>query len=403
MTTKTKHDENKVPKLRFPGFSGEWEEKRLGEVADVRDGTHDSPKYISEGYPLITSKNLCKDGTIDFNNVNLISQQDFDQVNKRSGVDTGDILFGMIGTIGNPVIVKNEKFAIKNVALIKKGEFIQNIFCWQYLHSAKIAKQFHEKNAGGTQKFIALGVIRNLLFQLPTLPEQQKIADFLTTVDSWIQTLESQKKNLEIYKKGMMQKLFSQEIRFKDEDGSDFPNWEEKKLGEVTEINPKVAALPEKFIYIDLESVENGMLKSENLIELEDAPSRAQRRLKRGDILFQTVRPYQKNNLFFDREGDYVASTGYAQIRTTICKGYIFQLIHTNSFVVKVMKLCTGTSYPAINSSDLKTIKVSLPSLSEQQKIADFLTSIDELIQAKQTQIDKAKEWKKGLIQQLFI
>lgn len=97
----------------------EWEIEDLGIVCDVRDVTHDSPKYINDGFPLITSKNLV-DGYIDFTNVNMISKEDLDSINRRSKVDLGDILMPMIGTIGNPIIVKEDKiFAIKNVALIK--------------------------------------------------------------------------------------------------------------------------------------------------------------------------------------------------------------------------------------------------------------------------------------------
>lgn len=119
MLAKTAQPETQyTPKLRFAGFSVGWEEKKLGEVSDVRDGTHDSPKYHKNGYPFITSKNLRSDGTIDLENVSLISAEDFKKVNKRSKVDQGDILFGMIGTIGNPAIVKDCNFAIKNVALI---------------------------------------------------------------------------------------------------------------------------------------------------------------------------------------------------------------------------------------------------------------------------------------------
>ena len=109
------------PKLRFPEFqyAGEWKEKQLGNVSDVRDGTHDSPKFYSTGKPLVTSKNLLAGGSLDLENVSLISEKDYVQINKRSRVDVGDILFGMIGTIGNPVMIQSDGFAIKNVALIK--------------------------------------------------------------------------------------------------------------------------------------------------------------------------------------------------------------------------------------------------------------------------------------------
>ena len=108
----------KVPELRFPGFTDDWEERKLGEFSDVRDGTHASPKYVSQGHPMVTSKNLTHSG-LDMTDVSFLTDKDFNEINKRSKVSIGDILFGMIGTIGNPVIVDRDDFAIKNMALIK--------------------------------------------------------------------------------------------------------------------------------------------------------------------------------------------------------------------------------------------------------------------------------------------
>lgn len=119
---------------RFKGHSDPWEKRKLREVSDVRDGTHASPKYYSQGYPLVTSKNLTSAG-LDFSNISLISELDYKNINKRSRVDKGDILFGMIGTIGTPVMVHESNFAIKNVALIKEREAVLNSFLVQLLKS----------------------------------------------------------------------------------------------------------------------------------------------------------------------------------------------------------------------------------------------------------------------------
>ncbi|HCM1427495.1 TPA: restriction endonuclease subunit S [Vibrio parahaemolyticus] len=201
------------PTLRFKADDGsefpDWEEKTLGDVSDVRDGTHDSPKYVESGYPLITSKNLCVDGTIDYSNVSLISEEDYLQINRRSKVDIGDILFGMIGTIGNPVIVNMSGFAIKNVALIKqKSITLDNKFLIQYLASSSIAKQFYKLNAGGTQKFIALGVIRNLIVDVPCEEEQAKIANFLSAIDQKIDLTNLELAKAKEWKKGLLQQMF---------------------------------------------------------------------------------------------------------------------------------------------------------------------------------------------------
>ena len=199
-----------MPRLRFPEFSddGEWEEKELGSLCDVRDGTHDSPQFYNTGKPLITSKNLLSNGLLDLKNVSFISEEDYEKINKRSKVDIGDIIFGMIGTIGNPVLVKNHGFAIKNVALIKQKTDLLNIYLLHFLNSQYIAARFKTLHTGNTQKFIALGQIRNLSFPLPKISEQQKIADCLSSIDDLIVAQGQKVDALKKHKKGLMQQLF---------------------------------------------------------------------------------------------------------------------------------------------------------------------------------------------------
>ncbi|TWP07748.1 restriction endonuclease subunit S [TM7 phylum sp. oral taxon 351] len=157
----------------------------LGNVCDVRDGTHDSPKYHNEGYPLVTSKNIC-DGKIDFSTCNLIQKEDYAKINKRSKVDVGDVLMPMIGTVGNPIIVNTDKeFAIKNVALIKfkDDSVILNTFIKTLLESDYFGRAVLSKTKGGTQKFISLGDIRKLEFNLPPIELQHRFATFVAQVD----------------------------------------------------------------------------------------------------------------------------------------------------------------------------------------------------------------------------
>ena len=155
-----------------------WEKVKLEKICDVRDGTHDSPKYILEGYPLVTSKNIIND-SISFENVNYISETDYQNINKRSRVEYGDILMPMIGTIGKPIIVKIEdRFAIKNLALIKfyEGTKVLNIYVKSLLESNFLEIEIQKNKRGGTQKFIALKDIRNLKIPLPPLELQNKFA-----------------------------------------------------------------------------------------------------------------------------------------------------------------------------------------------------------------------------------
>ena len=166
------------------------------------------------------------------------------------------------------------------------------------------------------------------------------------------------------------------EIRYDDFEG----DWEEKYLKDACIINPKTE-IPEIFNYIDLESVNSGILTDTQKINKKDAPSRAQRKLDKQDILFATVRPYQQNNYYFNLDGTYVASTGYAQIKANENSQYLYYFLHTKQFLKEVMKRCTGTSYPAINSNDLKTIKIKIPSNKEQEKIASLLSYLDQKIE----------------------
>ena len=187
---------------------------------------------------------------------------------------------------------------------------------------------------------------------------------------------------------------------------SEFKNlpsgWKVVRLGDVCEINPSSRKLPEKFYYIDLESVEKGILHSLKEVFLETAPSRAQRLLEKGDILFQMVRPYQKNNFLFELNGNFVASTGYAQIRTKQNRDFIFQYLNFDTFTKKVIEKCTGSNYPAINASVFSNLMILLPPLDEQEKIAEILSTWDEAINLTINLIESKKQFKKALMQNLL-
>ena len=179
-------------KARFVGMFGDpisnskgWDKSTLKELADVRDGTHDSPEYVMEGYPFITSKNISND-RIDFSDVQYISTEDYKKFDERSHVDDGDILMPMIGTIGGAVIVKKDRdFSIKNVALIKFSDqsLVNNVFIKTLLNSYEMKKYFNILKTGGTQKFISLGVIRDLPIIKPSIELQKEYERFVQHID----------------------------------------------------------------------------------------------------------------------------------------------------------------------------------------------------------------------------
>ncbi len=165
-------DDNNIP-YKLPE---NWYWTKMYFAIDVRDGTHDSPRYFSEGIPLITSKNLNENGVLDFENVKLISEEDAEKINDRSKVDNEDILFAMIGSIGNPVLVnKDREFCIKNVALFKNPvkQFISSKYLLYYL---KYAQSNMKKDAtGGVQQFVSLNYLRNYAIPIPSIEEQKRI------------------------------------------------------------------------------------------------------------------------------------------------------------------------------------------------------------------------------------
>ena len=165
-----------------------WSWSRLGTCLDVRDGTHDTPRYVSEGVPLVTSKNL-SNGRIDFSTAKLISKQDSDAINQRSKVDSGDIMYAMIGSIGNPVLYRGaDEFSIKNMALFKcvpDGMYMEYVYWFLVLAQEDMKKAA----SGGVQSFVSLGYLRNYLIPVPPIVEQKRICYAIEQVLPLLATL----------------------------------------------------------------------------------------------------------------------------------------------------------------------------------------------------------------------
>lgn len=192
----------------------EWKEYKLGEVCDVRDGTHDSPKECSYGKPLVTSKNI-KNGRIDLVNTYLISDKDYDSVNRRSKVDVWDVLFSMIGTVGECAIVKDTvSFAIKNVGLFKTGgnELLAK-WIYYYFQSNSAKAEIDAKIKGSTQQYIALGDLRSFSILFPPIEIQRYIIGILECIDDKIDLLHQENKTLEAMAEVLFRQWFIEEVR----------------------------------------------------------------------------------------------------------------------------------------------------------------------------------------------
>ena len=281
-------------------------------------------------------------------------------------------------------------------------------FLFHAIHTDNFVDLVIKKCTGSSYPAINSSDLAEIPLAFPLLPEQQKIADCLSSLDELITATDKRLAAIQTHKKGLMQQLFPQagasvpRLRFPE--FAEAGDWEVKALKDICEVNPKNSILPENFIYIDLESVSNGKLTTCKVMCREGAPSRAQRLLSFNDVIFQIVRPYQRNNFHLKSNNNlnYVASTGYAQLRAKNSPDFLFHAIHTDNFVDLVIKKCTGSSYPAINSSDLAEIPLAFPLLPEQQKIADCLSSLDELITATDKRLAALQTQKKGLMQAMF-
>lgn len=398
-----------VPNLRFPGFNDEWKVKKLGEVVDkVNSGKTPlggEAVYTKEGVLFIRSQNVNND-KLELENSVFIPELINEQM-KNSIVQPNDILLNITGaSLGRSCVVPND-FKSGNVnqhvCIIRLNKKYNPMFLQPLFSSCKGQTIFTSLQTGSGREGLNFESIKSIKFFAPIAGEQLTIASFLSLINERITTQNKIIRELDVLKSIFSQIIFSKELKFQDNNGNDFPAWETKKLKEVCNINPKTENIPNSFYYIDLESVVNGRLLKENRVLKDEAPGRAQRVLAKNDILFQMVRPYQKNNFFFNKEGEYVASTGYAQIRTNQNPQFIFQYLHNQRFVDKVIERCTGTSYPAISSTDLGNIVIDFPSLAEQMKVADLLSSVDKKIDIETKSLQKFEEQKKYLLQNLFI
>ena len=240
---------------------------------------------------------------------------------------------------------------------------------------------------------------------LPSTDEQDKIASFLSILTQKIDAQQKYVATLKKYKRGLQNRFFFKRSHLSSKP-SEIDSHDVKPLGSVVHINPKTGALPEAFIYIDLECVESGVLNSKKLLSRNSAPSRAQRLLEEGDLLYQMVRPYQKNNYYFQKNFEYptVASTGYAQIRCSeVDTQFIYEQLSSDYFAREAMLRSTGTGYPAINADDLAEIPIWIPPLDQQEKIGAALSFLGAKIEVHQKLLSALCTVKSSLLQQLFI
>lgn len=390
-----------------------WVVKKLGEVYDVRDGTHDSPKYVEEGYALITSKNL-KNDNLNYDKVNYISEQDYVNINKRSKVDVGDILFAMIGTIGNPIVIKDEPdFAIKNVALFKVPKDQDSYFLKYYLDSGLVIEQMTKDAKGATQKFVGLGYLRNFEIPLPPLSEQQRIVAIL---DEVFEAIARAKANAEQNLKNAKE-LFESYLQGVFENPKE--NWEKKKWGDLCDFvrgpfggSLKKSIFKEKgyVVYEQKHAIHDHFNQLRYFIDEDKFNEMIRFEVKPGDIIM-SCSGVTLGRVAIVPEDIQRGIINQALLKLTPKKNvsvhFIKHWLRSNIFQKIIFDYAGGAAIPNVPAAKiLKDILIPFPSLKEQEQVVNdielMLVETKRLEAIYQTKINDLEELKKSVLQKAF-
>lgn len=396
----------------------DWDIFALSYVSDVRDGTHDSPVQIESGVPFVTSKNIV-DGKLDLTDITYISKTDAELVNKRSKVDYLDILLSMIGTVGNAAIVEIEPtFCIKNVALIKPdhGKVFSN-YLLQLFGSKSYSKYIENKLDGGIQKFISLGILRDLLVPLPpSLAEQQAIAEALSDADAYIESLERLIEKKRAIKQGAMQELLTGKRRLPGFAGE----WETKRLIEIAELNKQqfddgdwIEA--EHITDSGVRLIQTGNIGIGEFVDkevkkyiFEDSFHKLKcKELLSGDVLIcRLAEPAGRACVLPDLgEGKVVTSVDVTIFRPSpkMAQGqYLVYYFSTGDWLNEVLDQVGGSTHKRISKSALGKMTVPLPSLEEQTAISVILTGMDSEIGVLESKLYSVRQLKQAMMQELL-
>jgi len=418
----TKKETKLVPKLRFKEFDEEWVNLSIKDLINKRyiekplDGNHGNihPKssdYVKVGIPFVMANNI-SNGRVDVENSQKIAKSQADSLQKGFAKE-GDVLLTHKGSVGLTAIV--QKLETPYIMLtpqvtyyrVDNTEQLSNEFLYQYFNTQFFKKDLLVRAESGTRPYIGITEQQKVKLSLPSLPEQQKIASFLTAVDKRIEQLTKKKKLLEEYKKGVMQKIFNQEIRFKDENGNVFPEWEEKRLGEF--IEQRSERNSER-------SITNVLSVNNKLGFIPQASQFDNRSVASNDL--SNYKIVRKNYYAYNPSRINVGSI--ARLKTTNCgvvspmyvvfeinknmsPNYFDILIQTHRFKHLVIVGCTGSVRDSLNIDDMKDFRFKVPKLEEQNHISEFFMNIEISISTINTLLAKAEKYKKGLLQQMFI
>lgn len=377
-----------VPKLRFKGFSERWASKKLDEITSYVDYRGKTPEKSDSGVFLVTAKNI-RQGFIDYEtSQEYIPVETYEEVMRRGKPLIGEVLITTEAPLGYVASVDREGIALAQRVIKLRGleGIIENGFLKFHLVSDNFQKELFEKATGGTVKGIKGSVLHKMKLHFPVISEQTKIANFLTAVDEKITQLTKKCDLLAQYKKGVMQQIFSQKLRFQDENGRDFPEWEENVIGDVLTIGS----------------------------------GKDYKHLSPGNVPVYGTGGYMLsvNDYLYDGESVCIGRKGTID-KPVLLSGKFWTvdtLFYTHSFKFVLPKFIyayfqminwknynEASGVPSLSKSTIEKIDITIPTIEEQTKIANFLTAIDDKLTNAQTQLAAVKQYKQGLLQQMFV
>lgn len=412
-------EKRNVPRLRFKEFTDPWKNVTLGDIAIlITKGT--TPKQFIDGEITFVKIESLKGQNIEHGQCSFIDEATHLGELKRSILQEGDILFAIAGaTVGKIGIVQKEILPANTnqaLAIIRLAKKETGFFMLQVLTSRAMKNYIYKSISVGAQPNLSLKQIADFSFISPSLPEQQKIAEFLTAVDRRIELLQAKKEKLEAYKKGVMQKIFPStgsgqvpELRFKADDGSEFPDWEERKLGELAKI--VVGGTPstskEEYWGGKIGWIGSGELK-------DDFVSTPTKYITEAGLSNSSTYLMPPNTILLAMTGATLGKTGFL---TFGCCGnqsvagflpnenfdsyFLFQTLQFEQN--QILSFAGGAAQVGINKRNIENLRIGLPCVEEQKKIASFLRTLDEQKAFLNQQINLTQTWKKGLLQKMFV
>ncbi|HAR5324331.1 TPA: restriction endonuclease subunit S [Staphylococcus aureus] len=402
-----------VPELRFPGFEGEWEEKKVGELLEFKNGLNKGKEYFVSGSSIVNFKDVFNNRSLNTNNltgkVNVNSKE-----LKNYSVEKGDVFFTrtseVIGEIGYPSVILNDPENTVFSGFVLRGrpksgiDLINNNFKRYVFFTNSFRKEMITKSSMTTRALTSGSAINKMKVIYPvSAKEQRKIGDFFSKLDRQIELEEQKLELLQQQKKGYMQKIFSQELRFKDENSEDYPHWEnskiEKYLKERNERSDKGQMLSV--------TINSGIIKFSEL-DRKDNSSKDKSNYKvvrKNDIAYNSMRMWQGASGRSNYNG--IVSPAYTvlyptQNTSSLFIGYKFKthrMIH--KFKINSQGLTSDTWN--LKYKQLKNINIDIPVLEEQEKIGDFFKKMDILISKQKIKIEILEKEKQSFLQKMFL